>query len=39
MNFIFRILCDLDLLIHSILINGRLVRRTVKQSTAVNITC
>ncbi len=36
---IFCVLCDLDLLIDSILINGRLSRCAEKQSTSVNITC
>ncbi len=36
---IFCVLCDFDLLIDSILINGRLSRCAVKQSTFVNITC
>ena len=36
---IFCVLCDLDLLIDSILINGRLSWCAVKQSTSVNITC
>ncbi len=38
-NSIFCVLCDFDLLIDSILINGRLSRCAVKQSAFVNITC
>lgn len=35
---IFCVLCDLDLLIDSVLIKGRLIRCAVKQSTCVTVT-